>query len=30
VIEKAVKVVRQRKPENRGETLPEPVGYQGR
>jgi Protein of unknown function (DUF1353) len=30
VIEKAVKVIRQRKPENRGEPLPEPVGYQGR
>jgi hypothetical protein len=29
-IEKGVKVVRQRKPENRGEPLPEPVGYQGR
>ena len=29
-IEKSVKVVRQRKPENRGEPLPEPVGYQGR
>jgi hypothetical protein len=30
VIEKGVKLVRQRKPENRGEPLPEPVGYQGR
>jgi Protein of unknown function (DUF1353) len=30
VIEKGVKVIRQRKPENRGEPLPEPVGYQGR
>jgi Protein of unknown function (DUF1353) len=29
-IEKGVKVVRQRKPENQGEPLPEPVGYQGR
>jgi hypothetical protein len=29
-IEKGVKVVRQRKSENRGEPLPEPVGYQGR
>ncbi len=29
-IEKGVKVIRQRKPENRGEQLPEPVGYQGR
>jgi len=30
VIEKGVKVVRQRKPENRGEPLPEPTSYQGR
>jgi Protein of unknown function (DUF1353) len=30
VIEKAVKVIRQRKPENRGEPLPEPTSYQGR
>jgi len=30
VIEKGVKVVRQRKPENRGEPLPEPASYQGR
>jgi hypothetical protein len=30
VIEKGVKVIRQRKPENRGEQLPEPVAYQGR
>ena len=29
-IEKGVKLVRQRKPENRGEPLPDPVGYQGR
>ena len=30
VIEKGVRAIRQRKPENRGEPLPEPVGYQGR
>ena len=29
-IEKGVKVIRQRKPENRGEPLPEPTSYQGR
>ena len=29
-IEKGVKLIRQRKPENRGEPLPDPVGYQGR
>jgi hypothetical protein len=30
VIEKGVKLIRQRKPENRGEPLPEPTSYQGR
>jgi hypothetical protein len=30
VVEKAVKVIRQRRPAHAGEPLPEPIGYQGR